>query len=92
MTGIIQNTYKILISESALKQLKRIQKPAVKRIESAIDALSENPRPVGFKKLKGSYEDFCRIQIGDYRVIYSIEDKIQVVDIRQIGHRKDIYR
>jgi mRNA interferase RelE/StbE len=47
---------------------------------------------MGFKKLKGNYEDLYRIRIGDYRIIYSIEDKIQVVDIRQIGHRKDIYR
>jgi mRNA interferase RelE/StbE len=84
--------YQIIISESALKQLRKIQKPAVKKIGTAIDSLSENPRPVGNKKLKGTQEGLYRIRIGDYRVIYAIEDKIQVVDIRQIGHRKDIYR
>ena len=84
--------YKIIIRESAFKQLKKIQKPDAKRIESAINALSEIPRPIGFKKLKGFYEDLYRIRIGDYRVIYTIEDKIQVIDVRQIGHRKDIYK
>ena len=55
-------------------------------------AFRKNPRPVGNKKLKGEYQDFYRIRIGGYRVIYPIEDKIRTVDIRQIGHRKDIYR
>ena len=44
------------------------------------------------KKPKGFYEDLYRIRIGDYRVIYSIEDKIKIIDIRQIGRRKDIYK
>jgi len=72
-----------IISESALRELKKIQ--------LAIDALSENPHPVGNKKLKGEYQNFYRIRIGDYRVLYSIKDKIKIIDIRQIGHRKDIY-
>jgi mRNA interferase RelE/StbE len=54
--------------------------------------LAENPRPAGVKKLKGNNEDLYRIRSGDYRVVYSIEDEIRVVDIRKIGHRKDIYR
>ncbi|MGQ0738021.1 MAG: type II toxin-antitoxin system RelE family toxin [Bacteroidota bacterium] len=48
--------------------------------------------PGGVKKLKGEKEDLYRIRSGDYRIIYSIEDKIRIVDIRKIGHRKDIYR
>ena len=84
--------FSIIISESALKQLAKLPKNAVKKIESSISELASNPRPVGVKKLKDSREDLYRIRVGDYRVVYSIEDKIQVVDIRQIGHRKDIYR
>jgi mRNA interferase RelE/StbE len=47
--------YTIIISESAFKELKKIQKPYVKKIQLDIDALSENPRPIGNKKLKGEY-------------------------------------
>lgn len=84
--------YKITISQSALKELHSLQKQAVKKIERAINSLAGNPRPAGVKKLKGNNEDLYRIRSGDYRVVYSIEDEIRVVDIRKIGHRKDIYK
>jgi mRNA interferase RelE/StbE len=55
-------------------------------------ALATDPRPVGCKKLKGKREFLWRIRVGDYRVIYDIQDKIRVVEIREVGDRKDIYR
>lgn len=54
--------------------------------------LANNPRPIGSKKLKGASENLWRIRIGDYRVVYLIEDSIKIIEIRKIGHRKDIYR
>jgi mRNA interferase RelE/StbE len=84
--------YAITISQSALKELQRLQKPTIKKIEKAITELAKTPRPAGVKKLKENTEDLYRIRSGDYRVVYSIEDEIKVVDIRKIGHRKDIYR
>ncbi len=84
-------TYMIVISDSALKQLERIPKPYTKKIGQVIDRLAESPRPSGVKKLKGMTEDLYRVRVGDYRIIYSIDDVIKVVDIRKIGHRKDIY-
>jgi mRNA interferase RelE/StbE len=84
--------YTITISQSALKELYKLQKQAVKKIEKSINALSENPRPVGVKKLKGNNEDLYRIRSGDYRVVYAIDDGIRIVDVRKIGHRKDIYK
>jgi mRNA interferase RelE/StbE len=84
--------YKINISESALKQLHRLQKQVVRKIDTTIIKLGENPRPPGVKKMKGVSEDLYRIRVGDYRIIYSIEDVIKLVDVRQVGHRKDIYR
>ena len=62
------------------------------KIEKVIDSLAEEPRPVGVKKLKGMDEDLFRIRLGDYRIIYSVEDEIKIVDIRRVGHRKDIFR
>jgi mRNA interferase RelE/StbE len=84
--------YKINIGQSALKELLSIEKHTVKRIEKAITALAENPRPPGVKKLKGNNENLYRIRSGDYRIVYAIEDEVSVVDIRKIGHRKDIYK
>jgi mRNA interferase RelE/StbE len=84
--------YTITITESALKELKRLQKIYVKKIQVAIDGLANNPRPAGYKKLKGEQDELYRIRIGDYRVIYSIENQIKIVDVRRIGHRKDIYK
>ena len=77
---------------SALKELQKIPKVFSLKIISAIDKLAENPRPPGVKKLKGKQETFYRIRTGDYRVIYLIEDEIQVVEVTRIGHRKDIYK
>jgi mRNA interferase RelE/StbE len=84
--------YTISIKPSALKELSKLPKATVKKTEKAIDALAENPRPDGVKKLKGSEGDLYRIRVGDYRIIYYIEDEIKIVDIIKIGHRKDIYR
>ena len=84
--------YTIAINPSALKELSKLPKATVKKAEKAIDSLANNPRPIGVKKLKGSDEDLYRIRVGDYRIIYSIEDEIKIIDILKIGHRKEIYR
>lgn len=84
--------YTISIRQSVLKELSRLPKTVVKKAEKAIDGLAENPRPIGVKKLKDTNENLYRIRIGDYRIIYLIEDEIKIVDIRRIGHRKGIYK
>ena len=85
-------TYKIQISQSAFRELKQLQKPAIKKIGQLIESLAENPRPSGVKKLKAVNEDLYRVRAGDYRVVYAVDDTIRIVDIRKIGHRKDIYK
>ncbi len=84
--------YRISIRSSALKELSRLPKATAKKAGKAIDSLAENPRPEGVKKRKGSDEKLYRIRVGDYRIIYSIEDEIKIVDIRKVGHRKEIYK
>ena len=83
--------YRIVISNSAEKDLSKLSKPTFKKVEVAIDGLANEPRPQGVKKLKGLSEDIYRIRVGDYRIIYSIEDKIRIIDIRRVRHRKDAY-
>jgi len=84
--------YSISIQKSGEKDLERIPTTVLSKIVKAIDSLKKDPRPPGVKKLKGSTENLYRIRSGDYRIVYSIEDEIRVVNIRRIRHRKDIYR
>lgn len=82
--------YKVVISKSASKEIASLPSQIINRIIPVIKKLGENPRPPGCKKLKGG-QDTWRIRMGDYRVIYTIDDVIRIVDVRSVGHRKDIY-
>ena len=84
--------YNIKIRKEALKELSWLPTKIKERISNAIEQLSENPRPVGSIKLKGEKEYLWRIRVGDYRVIYLIDDTIRVIDVRKIGNRRDIYQ
>ena len=83
--------YTVRFKKSAEKELEKLPTQIIKRISKAIDSLAVNPRPAGSKKLEGQKESLWRIRIGDYRVIYLVEDVIRIVEIRRIGHRKDVY-
>lgn len=81
--------YEVVIDRYAQKQLSKIPSPHFNRIVKAINDLANEPRPAGCKKLTG--RPGFRIRIGNYRVIYTIEDKILKVYIIDIGHRSNIY-
>ena len=83
--------YKIEISATAERQLKKIPREDTVRILRSISLLAGNPRPVGCRKLSG-YDDIYRIRIGNYRAIYEIDGKRIIVVILKIGHRKEVYR
>ncbi len=83
--------YKVTVKKSAAKALTKLPKNIANQLIPSIKQLGEDPRPAGSKKLKGA-EDLWRIRMGDYRVVYSIEDAIMIVDVVQVAHRKDIYR
>jgi mRNA interferase RelE/StbE len=85
-------SYTILFKKSAVKDLEKLPVKAIKEISNSIDKLAIQPRPIGCKKLKDSDENLWRIRVGNYRIVYAIEDKIRIIEIRRIGHRKDIYR
>ncbi|GEO07648.1 type II toxin-antitoxin system RelE family toxin [Segetibacter aerophilus] len=82
--------YSIEVKKSALKELAQITLPYSRKIVEAIDNLATNPRPEGVKKLKG--EEAFRIRVADYRIIYTIEDVIKIVEVQRIRHRKDAYK
>ena len=69
--------------------MEDINEPFYSTIKTAIYSLANNPRPQGFKKLRN--RDGYRIRVADYRIIYDIFDNLLVVDVIDLGHRKDIY-
>ncbi len=81
--------YTAVLSKKAQKQLDKLPDNIAEPILDAIAGLEENPRPVGYKKLKG--RDGYRIRTGNYRIIYDIFDNELIIDIITLGHRKDIY-
>ena len=83
--------YQIEFTPLAERQFKGFSRDIQIRLKKKIDSLSDNPRPSGVQKLAGE-EDFYRIRIGDYRVIYQIRDKILFILILKIGHRREVYR
>lgn len=83
--------YKIFVRRKVIKAIEKIGKPFSNKIRAAIDGLGENPRPFGYIKLKDETEDIYRIRVGDYRILYSIDDVVRIVEIRKVGDRKDIY-
>ena len=81
--------YSLDFSKQALKELANINEPYYSQIKQAIFSLTENPRPNGYRKLKG--RNGYRIRIGNYRVIYDIFDSKLIIEIVTLGHRKNIY-
>ena len=80
--------YTVEIASSAQRQFKKLPEAIQEDLISKILSLEAIPRPVGVKKLQ--VFDYYRIRIGDYRVVYSINDKTHLVKILDLGHRKDI--
>lgn len=83
--------YRVLLERAAEKDLCRLSKAIHDRVIVAIQALANNPRPAGCRKLLGSKNDW-RIRVGDYRVIYEIADEIRVVRVNRVRHRREVYR
>jgi len=82
--------YQLSINNSVQKHLDKISYIEVKRISSKLLQLKNNPRPDGCKKLHN--EKGYRIRIGDYRVLYEVDDNKKSIVIYKIAHRKEEYR
>lgn len=81
--------YKVNLTKRAIKALEKINEPYYSNIKEAITKLANEPRPQGYKKLKG--REAYRIRVADYRIIYGVFDDMLLVEVVDLGHRKDIY-
>jgi mRNA interferase RelE/StbE len=84
-------SYSIQFRRSARKELENLQHDIAERIVHAILHLADDPRPQGCKKLQTA-QDLWRIRIGDYRVVYQIDDQGRIIIVEVIAHRRDAYR
>ena len=82
--------YTVRLDRSPQKFLDVLHGGIYTRIISALHALADDPRPHGVKKLKG-YRDYWRIRVGDYRIIYTIQDDRLLVVVIRIGHGREVY-
>ena len=82
--------YKILWEKKAVKELNKLAPDIAKRILIAVSDLKNNP--YSGQKLKGSFQDYFRLRVGAYRIIYRFEKKELIIAVLRIGHRKDIYQ
>jgi len=84
-------SYRVALTSSAAKELQKLPGQVVERIFPRIESLASNPRPPGCKKMQGGDREY-RIRAGDYRVVYTIDDKNFLIEVTRIRHRKDVYR
>ncbi len=82
-------SYNVTLKKRAIKVLEKINEPYYSNVKKAIYSLANNPRPTGYKKLKA--RDGYRIRVADYRIIYDIFDDVLLVEVIDLGHRKEIY-
>jgi mRNA interferase RelE/StbE len=81
--------YQVNLKKSVIKDLEKLPDIVLKRVQKTILALSDNPRPEGCKKLKG--RDDYRVRVGDYRILYFIDDEIVTIEVVRLQHRKEVY-
>ncbi|MEV4421027.1 type II toxin-antitoxin system RelE/ParE family toxin [Patulibacter sp. NPDC049589] len=81
--------YRIELRPAAVRALKTLDPPVRRRIQGAIALLAEDPRPPAARRLQG--RDALRVRVGDYRIIYAVEDDVLLVVVVTLGHRREVY-
>jgi len=84
-------SYEIDLSRRAEKEIPKLNAAMFGRIGTAIDGLSENPRPLGVRRLRGR-EGEWRMRVGRFRVLYTIEHATRRILVHRVTDRKDVYR
>lgn len=82
--------YELRLVRSARKELEALPDTALTRVARQLDALVTTPRPRGCKKLRGA-TDLWRVRVGEYRIIYQVDDGASLIEVRAIRDRKDAY-
>jgi len=87
---VTDDVYRVTFAASAKRELIALSVNAIERIQPRIRELANDPRPPGCKKLRGA-RNLWRIRVGDYRVVYTVNDTAKTVDVTRIAHRREVY-
>lgn len=86
-------TYKVQLSSHAVREYKKVDSSVKPQLQSGLDALQHNPLSgPKIKRLKGRLHEYYRYRVGDYRIVYVVDQRARVVHVDYIQHRKDVYR
>jgi mRNA interferase RelE/StbE len=83
--------YTVIIENKAQKEFLKLSPPHDNSVKKAIEKLETEPRPSGTKKLTATTDGY-RVRVGDYRILYTIDDRRKIVTIYRIRHRREVYR
>lgn len=83
--------YEVLLESRAQRDLRRLSPEAFRRVVRAVQGLAVDTRPPGCRKIVGSRSDW-RLRVGDYRIVYEIDDAARMVRVMYVRHRRDAYR
>ncbi|MGH8960708.1 MAG: type II toxin-antitoxin system RelE family toxin [Jatrophihabitantaceae bacterium] len=83
------SAYRIELRPAAVRALRKLDPQVRSRLQGAIALLAQDPRPPGARALQG--RPGLRVRVGDYRIIYTVEDDVLLVVVVRLGHRRDIY-
>lgn len=83
--------YEVILRPAAQRDLRKISEPSYGRIIAALNSLKKQRRPAGVRKLAGQ-ENEWRLRVGDYRILYEINDDVRIVRVFRIAHRREAYR
>ena len=84
------SSYSVEVKPSARKELEALPDKVLARALKKMYSLGDTPRPAGCKKLKG-HKDQWRVRVGDWRVVYIIDDAAKLISITRIAHRREVY-
>ncbi len=84
--------YTLKTTSAADKDLAALPRDVLLRVDAALLGLAHGPRPRGVVKLKGAKGDRWRVRVGDYRILYAIDDRRRLVEIARVLHRREAYR
>jgi mRNA interferase RelE/StbE len=82
--------YSVRLAPAAVRQLRKLDPAGRRRVQAAIDLLTDNPRPPSARQLVGGAGEW-RVRTGDFRIIYEIRDAELIVLVVKVGHRRDVY-
>ena len=85
-------TYTVYLKSRAERELRNLPQNIRTRVDVRLEALANNPRPPGVVKLSGETDSHWRIRVGEYRILYQIDDRHHLIEIYRIKHRSQAYR